>query len=225
MTYKILVIDEELAEIRKVQLEFDPMITSDEVDVIPFLPKPDLSIMIDSILAEGPDALIVDYQLNTIKTDIGRDTQINYTGADLVDAFRNRRLYFPCFIASSFEDSAVGDKNTADVNMVYSKMELNSQIIKKIRFRDRVKMQIVKYHNLISQKETRLENLLARKVKGDSLTINEEEEIVEIDTFIENSLDRESSIPRELKVVSNKEKLRELIEITENLIKGVRGER
>lgn len=223
MKFKILVIDEELAEIRKVQSEFDPMIVAEEVEVLEFLPKPELDEMIESIILESPDALIVDYQLNTIKTDIGRNTQINYTGADLVEAFQRRRLNFPCFIASSFEDTAVGDKNTSDVNIVYSKMELNNPQIQKIKFRDRVRMQIVKYRNILEEKELRLNELLEKKRAGLVLSILEEEEIVELDSFIEHSLDIESAVPKELKRISNQDKLKELIIITESFIKGVKG--
>ena len=101
MAFKILVIDEEMAEIEKVQFEFDPWIEDKSFEVDSLLPIQNLNEMIDLILQEKPNAIIVDYQLNRVKTDIG-NIQINYNGAILISEFLKRRVGLPCFIASSY---------------------------------------------------------------------------------------------------------------------------
>ncbi len=220
MAFKILVIDEEMAEIEKVQFEFDPWIEDKSFEVDSLLPIQNLNEMIDLILQEKPNAIIVDYQLNRVKTDIG-NIQINYNGAILISEFLKRRVGFPCFIASSYENDAVDDKNTLDVNIIYSKSDLNNPNSQQIRFRERVKKQISKYIEILSMKELRLNELVDKKRDNGSLSLPEEEELIEIDSFLENSLDKNSAIPKALKEHSNMQKLKELISITEEFMSAM----
>jgi len=224
MQFKILVIDEELAEIEKVQFEFDPWIENNSVEVKALLPVQNQDEMINLILDEKPNAIIVDYQLNRVKTNIG-NIQINYNGATLISEFLKIRNGFPCFIASSFENDAVDDKNTFDVNIIYSKSDLNNPTSQQIRFRDRVKKQIIKYIELLSDKQNRLNELVLKERRDGTLSLPEEEELIEIDNFLESSLDRSNAIPKTLKETSNMEKLKELISITEEFMRTFKNEK
>lgn len=216
MNFKILVIDEELSEIEKVQCEFDPWIEEGLFEVKPLLPIPSKVEMIDRIIEEKPDAIIVDYQLNRVKKDIG-NIQINYNGAALILEFLNKRTGFPCFIASSYENDAVDDKKTMDVNIIYSKSELNNPTSKQIRFRERVKKQIIKYNRIVKEKQERLDSLIEKR-RNAPLSLKEEEELIELDTYLEHTLNKENAVPKELKRISNQDKLKELIMLTQEFM-------
>lgn len=53
------------------------------------------------------------------------------------------------------------------------------------------------------------------------MTVYEEERIVELDGFLESSIDNRSGLAKDLKVVTNKNRLDQLIKNTEEILKKV----
>ena len=82
---------------------------------------------------ENYDAIITDHKLNE------ENSNIQFDGIDLVEAILKRRIDFPCFILTSFDDEAVRDGE--DVNIVYIKGLMESDEEKeghKAKFIDKI---------------------------------------------------------------------------------------
>jgi hypothetical protein len=177
-------------------------------EVLPFKPVADIEILIAELLASSAKAIIADYDLSE------QDPSIHYTGADVIRSVLKQREYFPVFILTSYEDDAItaGD----DVNIVYEKGE-NARDEK---FLERIKLQIEKFDHRLSQAQERLLELLQLRSQR-ALTISEEEEAITLDSFIERSLNKQSQIPDELKTLSNKTQLAELLTKVDDLLKKI----
>ena len=153
-------------------------------------------------------AVIADYDLSE------QDPTIHYTGAEVIRGVLKEREYFPVFILTSYEDDAItaGD----DVNIVYEKGE-NARDEK---FIERIKLQIEKYDHRVNQAQERLIQLLELRNER-ALTVTEEEETITLDSFLERSLNKPSQIPDELKTLSNKMQLAELLSKVDELLKKI----
>jgi hypothetical protein len=118
---------------------------------------------------------------------------------------------------TSFDDKAVHDSE--DVNIVYVKNILhNSEEKAKITFLDRVKEQIQHYRIRIANTESELKQLIELRNSGNA-TIDDESRLIELDTFLEKSLDGRTAIPTEYKSLSNQKQLSDLLEGVDSLIK------
>lgn len=215
MNYRILFIDEE----RDQQDRFLNYFESIYNDLIPkcMLPSATLEEMLEMIDDYHPDAVITDFQLNDIKTDIHYN--VPYTGTELIKAIRKEREDFPCFVITAFDDAAVND--TDDVNLVYIKSVLGRGDEKaKITFAARVINQIDKYKARIENATRELSCLLAKRDIG-SADVHDEERIIELDSFIEKSLGAHDSIPENLKHLSNLERLNSLIDKVDELLEKI----
>ena len=212
MDYRILFIDEEVSQ----QELFMDYFESVYDDFIPkcMLPSATLEEMLEKINDYHPDAVITDFQLNDIKTDINYN--VPYTGTELINAIRKEREGFPCFVITSFDDDAVND--TDDVNLVYIKSILspgdgNTQA----KFATRVTNQIDKYKARIDNSMRELSSLIAKRDIGNA-DVREEERIIELDSFLEKSYGAYDSIPANLKQLSNLKRLNILIDKVDNLL-------
>ena len=121
--YKILFIDEEndtLQDFEEFVEKYPSKITLEPVTMFPLS---NLDEMIERIIKIAPDAIISDYRLNELKTDIKYN--VPYNGVDLVEEYQEIRNNFPCFVLTALDDEAVNNSN--DVNIVYVKNILYNQ--------------------------------------------------------------------------------------------------
>ncbi len=217
--YKILLIDEEKDTFDDFKDYLDIASTKDNIEVIPLYPLGDLEDMIDLIFKINPDAIITDFRLNEMKTDI--DYNVPYDGVELVEEFLKFRQGFPCFVLTAFDDLAVSASE--DVNKVYIKNLLHNnkeESKAKAKFLDRVINQIEHYQTKLKNAETELIDLLNLRESGKA-SITDENRIIELDTFLESIIDRKSSIPPEFKKLSNDERLSDLLSKVDALLKKV----
>jgi DNA-binding NarL/FixJ family response regulator len=221
--YKILFIDEEQLAIDDFKDYVEITNTSEEVDVISEYPLSDLDEMISLILKLNPDAIITDFMLNSEKTSISYN--VTYTGIELVKEYLEIREGFPCFVMTSFDDDAV--KQSEDVNIVYIKNILHNESEKNIKvkanFLDKVITQISHYKKRIENAENRLSELLILRTNGQA-NIKDEEEIIKLDSFLEKSVDNRSTIPEEYKNLSNTNKLEEIINKVDILLRKIEND-
>lgn len=112
---------------------------------------------------------------------------------------------------TSYDGEAVEDSD--DVNFVYVKkvLHFSSADGEKVSFAQRVKSQIDKYRIRIDNARKDLLYLIDKREKGEA-TVQDEERIVELDSFLEKTYGKEDSVPAGLKQMSNLEKLNTLIE-------------
>ena len=183
MKYKILFIDEE----KRQQDEFADFMDhyQDRVELICCYP---LSTLVDTIAMIDelhPDAIVSDFKLNDIKDDIKYN--VSFDGSELMDAYLDERPGFPCFVLTSFDDEAI--YRSHDLNIVYLKRDLHPSKDDKITFADRIIQKIVSYHAEISNAQERLNDLMELR-RNNQATSKDEQELIELDSFLERSLGR-----------------------------------
>lgn len=215
MAYKILFIDEEKSQHDLFMNYMDA--APDSMEFKCLLPEPDIDSMIAKIDEEHPDAIIADYLLNDIKIDVNYN--ISYTGVDLLIEYRMARPNFPCFILTSYDDDAVNDTN--DVNLIYVKGLLTKEDPNiKSKFYNKVDIQIQKYRSSIVEAQLELNELLKKRA-AKSISLQEEQRLIDLDDFLEKSLDSYNAIPKEMKKLSNIKNMTILIDKVDDLLKKI----
>ncbi|MDQ8205899.1 hypothetical protein QEH52_00120 [Coraliomargarita sp. SDUM461003] len=222
--YKVLLIDESDEDMDRFLDYIESQKMSDQLDVVKLLPLSGVDEMLDAIVEERPDAVVVDYKLNDLKTDI--DYNVTFNGVDLVEAFLKIKKGFPCFVVTSFDHDAIG--NSQDVNIVYSKdlygrnFTRNAQRDADNRLSLRILRQIEHYHARFAEYKAEYYELLEASRQGD-LSATQEERIIELDTFFERSISDAASLPPVIKKRSFQDDLCEFIKKTDELIESVRN--
>lgn len=217
--YKILFIDEESDAIDEFKDYAEQTTASEQFSVIAEYPQPTLDEMIYTIIKLNPDAIVTDFMLNEKKTAINYG--VNYNGMDLVKKFTTIRESFPCFVMTSFDDDAV--KESDDVNIVYIKDILHSEKNSNVKasFLEKVVSQITHYRVKLENSENELKSLIKLRNEGNA-GIVDENRIIELDHFLEQSIDRQSSIPKEFKELSNTNKLHEILSKVDSLLEKIK---
>jgi DNA-binding NarL/FixJ family response regulator len=199
--YRVAYIDESDVDIRKFQ-----RFARNYFEVIPFKPNREKEITATAILESKVDAVIADFDLSE------QDETIHYTGAELVSLILEERELFPVFILTSYEDDAVSKGE--DVNIVYEKSEMaNGE-----KFLERVKNQIEKYYNKLDEAEKKLLALI-EKGQQTKLDAQEEQELADLDSLIEKSLNKKIVVPDKIKKDTEEDKLGDLLKKVDELAK------
>lgn len=216
--YKILFIDEEKETLEDFE-EFVEKFPS-RVELIPLtaLPLASKEEMIEYIFKLAPDALVTDFRLNEMKRDVTYN--IPYNGVDLVEEFQSIRNHFPCFVLTALDDEAVNKSDDVNIvyvkNILYKKEDENA----KAKFLDRVLGQIEHYKSRIENAKNELNELLNIRKAGKADIIIENK-IIELDDFLEKSIDAKSSIPSEFKTLSNSNRLDSILNKVDELLKKI----
>lgn len=213
MDYKILFIDEESTQHDRF-LDYFEQVCPEIVPECeyPLSTVPEMLQRIEELCA---DAVVADFRLNEKRTDIHYN--VNYNGIELINAIREQRDGFPCFVITSHDDEAVNGSD--DVNLVYIKDILRPAADKaKVTFAERIARQVDKYRSRIGNARQELSVLIDRRNSGNA-NVHDEERIIELDSFLEKSLDSYDSIPEQLKELSNLERLNTLIGKVDDLLK------
>lgn len=195
--------------------EFDEDISAflryatDEFEVIPIKPMEDIEELIDTIISVKVEALIVDFDL----TD--KDPSIHYMGNEVIENFLKERHDFPVFVLTAYDERAIDDGK--DVNIVYEKKLMFE---KDPKFKEKVRKQIEKYKKKLKEAEVRLLQL-QEKNKTEGLTYDEEQELIDLDDFIEKSLSKRNLTPKELKTLTNEKMLSEILEKADLMLKAI----
>lgn len=210
--YKILFIDEEKDQHDNFLDYMDEI--GDNVNVKCLYPEESIDTMIQVFEDERPDAIVTDYQLNEIKTEI--QYNVSYNGAELVNFYREKHPNFPCFVITSYDNDAIS--TSKDVNLVYVKILMNGgEEGAKAKFHDKVVEQISKYKKSIDEAQSELTVLIQKKY-GEGLSLYEEDRLVELDSFLEKSLDSYSSLPADIKRSKSLEHLSEVIDKVDEIL-------
>ncbi len=217
--YRILFIDEEQETFDYFNDYVDSSSTKDQIEVITLFPLENMEDTIEAIFKINPDAIITDFMLNDIKSDIIYN--VPYNGVELMESLLEIREGFPFFVLTSFDDVAVSQSE--DVNKIYIKNILHNnkeESKAKAKFLDRVLNQIVHYKSKLQNSQKDLLDLIELRNSGKA-TISDEEKIIELDHFLERSLDKRSSIPKNFKSLSNFDRLGQLLDRVDVLLKKV----
>lgn len=164
------------------------------------------------VLSTKVQAIIIDHYLGE------KNPQIKYTGTDILRVLSEKKPEFPIFILTSHEGEAFD--NSFDVNKIYTKEKYleNSEPLNK-----RIIKQIDNYLKMLTNKEAELRELLDKSKSGE-LSAPDESRLIELDSFLENSLCSDLKVPPELKNFSNAEKLNKLIAEAEEILEAIKNE-
>lgn len=220
MKYKLLFIDEEQETLDDFLDYIEASTQKGSITAVTQLPLGDLNEMLDCIIKINPDAIITDFKLNDSRESISYN--VPYNGTELVQAFQSIRDSFPCFVMTAFDDLAISEGE--DVNIVYIKNILykdEKESKAKAQFLDRVLCQISHHKSKIKDAEDELQKLIELRQSGHA-NINDEKRLIELDHFLENSIDKRSSIPEDFKTLSNSDKLSDLISAVDKLLDEIK---
>lgn len=207
MNYKVAYIDEMDSDIRSFKRSV-LLRANEKFEVVAIKPKANINDTVSMIFENFVDAVVADFRLSE------EDPTVHYNGSDLIKEVINIRDDFPVFILTSFEDDAVDQG--FDVNIVYEKVDVQESS----KFFDKVILQIKKYKAKIESAELRILELTEKR-KNDPLTNSEEQELLELDSLIEKSLDKQSKMPVDLKATTNSERLEELLNKADKIIEAI----
>lgn len=170
-----------------------------EIDILP-----DMNAVIDDIIEKEIDVLLIDYQLSSY------DSHVNYTGVGVANRADQKYLGFPVFVLTSFE-ADLYKKEIFDAYKVFDFERYMHDDKERIEINKKLIEQCIKRRRDIENKREELNRLL--KMEG----INQEidDRILELDEFLERSLDGDNAI-------SKSEKKRLLDSRYEELLKLLR---
>jgi CheY-like chemotaxis protein len=195
----VLYIDDDEKDARRVLYELDKHFIADSIK-----PEPSSQGLIEKILAARPDAVVVDFRLSEA------DPAVHYDGYRVIRELLDRKENFPVFLLTSHQDDAFVEVD--DVNVVYEKGEIFKG---ESTFLGRISNQIFKYKKRIIDSEIKLLQLIERQ------KLEEEKELIRLDSFIEKSLDKESAVPEELKVTSNEQMVTAMLREVDRMVEKV----
>lgn len=215
---KIMFIDEE----KETHEQFEEYVYHssmyNEIILLTEFPESELEDMLEKIFKSNVDVVISDFKLNDIKEDI--EYTVKYDGVRLIESILEIKQGFPCFVMTSYDTDAI--HVSEDVNKVYDKEILHSDASKgSDPFLIRLRSQYDKYRMRITNAQKELESLV-KDSNERKLTIQEEEQLIELDNFLEKSIDARNPVPNTLKKTSNQENLIKLLSKVDEFIEEVR---
>lgn len=204
--YSILYIDEETTDNhqfeRKMSEEFD-VSTVDFTDIT-------FEKLTSDLMEKDFDYLIVDYHLND-KSGCG------FNGDEVIKEFVGKFPHFPTMLLTNHDQHAVDSVEGLDVDTIHNKKEYVDEERREV-FIKRIKAKIDNYRDEIKGAEERIAALIEKKRSGSDLTANEEQEIVDLDTLLDETLGGDRSIPDDIKSPTNALRIESLLSKTDDLI-------
>lgn len=197
--HKIAIIDDSGERVRAFMRDMERDFEVDEVSL-----QDNIEEIIEQLIEERFEALIVDFDLDT-----------KYNGVDIINMVDEIMEGYPTFVLTAYDAMAEQDHDIKDVNKVYRKQDGPELLIR------RVKKQIEIYQKTINDASEEILLLLERR---DSLSLLEEERLIYLDSLIEKSVYKPSSIPVGIKMeLTFESKVVELLETTAELLKELKG--
>lgn len=219
MSYKILFIDEQKEAHRDFMTKFIKQNQERFVGVYEY-PKGTLQEMMEVINEIKPDAILTDFALNVHKSEYVPD-QIEYDGNDLAEEIKQHKFNFPTFITTSLSSDAA--TQGADALIVFDKSHFDDKADatnhneKELTLADRIFFSISRYKQQLEDWSREFDSLIDIK-NTRPLTEFEEARVIELDNYLESSLDKHSMLPTTLKQTSNLQKLEEIISQTKRIL-------
>jgi hypothetical protein len=218
MSYKVLFIDEQKEAHRDFMTKFIKQNQERFFGVYEY-PKGTLQEMMDVINEIKPDAILTDFALNVHKSEHVPD-QIEYDGNDLAEEIKLHKFNFPTFITTSLSGDAA--TQGADALIVFDKSHFGDKADanhneKELTLADRIFFSISRYKQQLEDWSKEFDSLI--DIKGSRpLTESEEARLIELDNYLESSLDKQSMLPATLKQTSSLQKLEEIISQTKRIL-------
>jgi hypothetical protein len=169
----------------------------------------DQDMVIKNILEAKLDALAIDFKLMEYNTTIG------FNGDAIYNEITNKLYDFPAFILTNYVPEASNSSIEDDFRII-SKRWLDTKSKEAPELIQKIIFSIDKYKKRINEAENELLVLLDKK-KNHNLSGKEEERLIELDSILEKTIDKEYRIPRQWK--KEKSEISKLIDLAENILK------
>ncbi len=209
--FKLGIIDEDESEVeeffRFFEEDFEPIkieLVNDKQDII------------RHIIDEQVDAVVIDYKL----MEHG-GSPLTFNGNELLQELNDQLYNFPAFIMTNYPPDARNHR--IDPFRIVSK-EFMQPDKNKPNYKEgrdliaTIKTLIKNYKDDLTDNEERLLELINKRKREGRLSDFEEEEMIELDTFLEKSINMRSRLPKKWKRPEEISKLDELIKDTKELI-------
>ena len=209
--YKVLYVDEDKKENHQFERSFVDDFSVDTVnfDGITF------ESLISRLEDRDFDYLVVDFHLNE-KSNCGFD------GDQVVKDFVSKFPHFPVMLLTNHDERAIESVAELDVERIRSKKEYTNEEFKEA-FTKRIKAKIDEYRKQNSDAQERIQALIDKKKAGQELTAEEEAEVIQLDTFLDETLDGQSrDIPDDMKLMTNTQRLETILKKTDDLIEKLK---
>ena len=143
--------------------------------------------VVADIIEKKVDCAIIDYRLSSYAS-------VGYTGVDLAKKLNSAKHGFPIFLLTAYQDD-IYSKEIFDVYQIFNFDRYQNDEQERTELNRKIIEQILKYRKERISWEVELENLLSRT--GESVDIDAR--ILELDGYIEDSIDGRTAITSELK--------------------------
>lgn len=150
--------------------------------------KADMDEVLEQIVENKIDVLVIDYKLSSY------ETLVDYTGVKFANRANEKFLDFPIFVLTSFE-TELYKQESFNAYQVFDYERYMSESAERIEVNRKIIEQYLKYRKHIEDCKKELNELLPRE--GESREIDNR--ILELDDFLEKSLDGDSAISLEMK--------------------------
>ncbi len=174
-------------------------------------------LSVDMVLAEIEnlklDVLAVDFRL----ADSG---WVPFNGDEVVKAIWDKRRYFPVFMLTSYVNNAL--EKMENVFLVNDKDGLSDSTMV-VQLKKQISSSVDTYHRIIDEKNKRLRELVEAQKSG-QMNGEEEKELLKLNVEL-NYMDPNSNpLTPDMMQTSSVKELHELVDLTRNLVKSIKGE-
>lgn len=207
--YKLGYVDDDKSDVASFYKYIKPY--QDTILFERFIPKKliDIEELYEKIKESNLDILVIDYRLNEY-------ANINFLGSDLIHYVHKHRRDFPCILLTSHPDEAID--NFENVHLIYDKsMIFGSNEENRKRFYRILISAIEKYINDIIGAHDIIYELNQKSV----LDLEEENQYIKADEFIEANLDGVFTVPRQLKSQLHNQELKKLVDEVQELLEKI----
>lgn len=167
---------------------------------------PSIEDAIGLIQEERIECVLIDYRL----TSYGN---IKYTGVELTQELLRVKHGFPVFILTSYEDEIYA-KELFDVYQIFDFDRYMNDSAERVELNTKIVEQVLKYRKELISWERELLELLPRA--GENVSIDTR--ILQLDEYIENSIDGKHLIPAQVKNQLSRGKIDALLEKLDKLL-------
>ncbi len=176
-------------------------------DVVEIEPTSSMEDITSLIIDQKIDAVLIDYNLSSYAT-------ISYTGVQLAKYIQEKFLEFPLFILTFYEDELY-EQEIFDVYQIFDFERYLSEPLERVELHYKLIEQVTKYRKQIELWESEIKRLLPEKGKNAEVDTR----ILELDCKLEKSIDGHSAIPNTVKSTLQSNKIDELIDKIDLLLK------
>lgn len=176
-------------------------------DVVEIEPTPSMEDITSIITEQKIDAVLIDYNLSSYAT-------ISYTGVQLAKYIQEKFFEFPLFILTSYEDELY-EQEVFDAYQIFDFERYLSEPLERVELHYKLIEQVTKYQKQIELWKDEIKRLLPQKGKNAEVDTR----ILELDGKLEKSIDGHSAIPDAVKHTLQSNKLDELIDKIDLLLK------